>query len=47
MIHKGEIFVALTKRVWPCCWFASDSFARYDYFKKLDEKLEVIRMIYT
>ena len=39
MIHKGEIFVAWTKRVWPCCWFASDSFARYDYFKKLDEKL--------
>ena len=39
MIHKGEVFVAWNKRVWPCCWFASDSFARYDYFKKLDEKL--------
>lgn len=39
MIHQGEVFVAWDSRVWPCCWFASDSFARYDYFKKLDEKL--------
>ena len=39
MVHKGEIFVAWNSRVWPCCWFATDSFARYDYFEKLDEKL--------
>ena len=39
MVHQREIFVAWNSRVWPCCWFATDSFSRYDYFKKLDEKL--------
>ena len=39
MVHQREIFVAWNSRVWPCCWFATDSFARFDYFKKLDEKL--------
>lgn len=39
MIHQGEVFIAWDLRVWPCCWFASDSFARYEYFKQLDSQL--------
>ena len=38
MVHSGEVFIAWDKRVWPCCWFASDSFARYKYFDKLDQE---------
>ena len=46
MIHKGEIFVAWTKEFGLVVGLQV-SFYRYDYFKKLDEKLEVLGMIYT